>query len=133
MIHKIDVTTHSQVEFQDVTGRVQAILDESDVTNGVCYLYVPHTTAAVMINEHADPDVVEDIGAQLDLLAPRHGKYRHSEGNSPAHIKSSLIGESKVVLIEHGRLALGTWQGVFFCEFDGPRRRSLMVKIVADK
>jgi secondary thiamine-phosphate synthase enzyme len=133
MIHKIDITTHSHVEFQDITGKVQEIIDSSDVVNGVCYLFVPHTTAAVMINEHADPDVVEDIGAQLEQLAPQHNKYRHTEGNSPAHIKASLIGESKVILLEHGRLALGTWQGIFFCEFDGPRRRSLMVKIIEDK
>jgi secondary thiamine-phosphate synthase enzyme len=121
------------VEFQDITGKVQEIIDSSDVVNGICYLFVPHTTAAVMINEHADPDVVEDIGAQLDLIAPQHSKYRHKEGNSPAHIKASLIGESKVILLEHGHLALGTWQGIFFCEFDGPRRRSLMVKIIEDK
>lgn len=132
MIHKIDITTHSHVEFQDITGKVQEIIDSSDVVNGVCYLFAPHTTAAVMINEHADPDVVEDIGAQLDLITPQHSKYRHSEGNSPAHIKAALIGESKIILIEHGRLALGTWQGIFFCEFDGPRRRSLMVKIVEE-
>jgi len=133
MIHRIDITTHSRVEFQDITGKVQEIIDSSDVVNGICYLFVPHTTAAVMINEHADPDVVEDIGAQLDLIAPQHSKYRHKEGNSPAHIKASLIGESKVILLEHGHLALGTWQGIFFCEFDGPRRRSLMVKIIEDK
>ena len=133
MIHKIDITTHSRVEFQDITGKVQEIIDSSDVINGICYIFVPHTTAAVMINEHADPDVVEDIGAQLEQLAPQHSKYRHTEGNSPAHIKASLIGESKVILLEHGRLALGTWQGIFFCEFDGPRRRSLMVKIIEDK
>jgi secondary thiamine-phosphate synthase enzyme len=121
------------VEFQEITGAVRDIVESSGVQSGVCYVFVPHTTAAVMINEHADPDVAEDIAAQLDLIAPRHNKYRHAEGNSPAHIKASLIGDSKVIFIEDGQLVLGTWQGIFFCEFDGPRQRSLMVKIVADK
>ena len=133
MIHKINIDTHARVEFQDITGMVRDIVEASGVQSGVCHVFVPHTTAAVMINEHADPDVMEDIGAQLDLIAPQNNKYRHSEGNSPAHIKASLIGDSKAILVEYGSLALGTWQGIFFCEFDGPRRRSLMVKIVADK
>jgi secondary thiamine-phosphate synthase enzyme len=133
MIHKINIKTHSRVEFQDITVKVRDIVKSSSVQSGVCYVYVPHTTAAVMINEHADPDVVEDIGAQLDSIAPQHNKYRHVEGNSPAHIKASLIGESKVVLIEYGEMMLGTWQGIFFCEFDGPRSRSVMVKVAADK
>jgi secondary thiamine-phosphate synthase enzyme len=133
MIHNLNISTHSRVEFQDITGKIQDIIDSSDVQSGICYVFVPHTTAAVMINEHADPDVVEDIGAQLDLIVPQHGKYRHTEGNSPAHIKASLIGPSKVIFVEHGSLALGTWQGIFFCEFDGPRRRSVMVKLVADR
>jgi secondary thiamine-phosphate synthase enzyme len=133
MIHKLTIKTHSPVEFQDITVRVRDIVKSSGIDSGLCYIYVPHTTAAVMINEHADPDVVEDIAAQLDLIAPRHNKYRHGEGNSPAHIKASLIGESRVVFIEYGELMLGTWQGIFFCEFDGPRDRSLMVKVVADK
>ncbi len=132
MIYNINISTHSRIEFQDVTVRIRDIINSSSVSSGVCYIYVPHTTAAVMINEHADPDVVEDIAAQLDLLAPQHGKYRHAEGNSPAHIKSSLIGNSQVVFIEDGRLVLGTWQGIFFCEFDGPRNRHLMVKVVGD-
>lgn len=133
MIHNISINTHNRVEFQDVTGRVRDIVKSSGVPSGVCYIYVPHTTAAVMINEHADPSVVEDISAQLDLIAPQHSKYRHTEGNSPAHIKASIIGSSEVVYIEDGRPVLGTWQGIFFCEFDGPRHRSLMVKIVGDK
>ncbi|OGO44364.1 MAG: hypothetical protein A2137_00040 [Chloroflexi bacterium RBG_16_58_8] len=132
MIHQISISTRARVEFQDVTDRVGDIVKSSGATGGVCYVFVPHTTAAVMINEHADPDVVEDIAAQLDLLAPQHNRYRHAEGNSPAHIKASLVGNSQMIFIEDGRLALGTWQGIFFCEFDGPRRRNLMVKIVAD-
>ncbi len=133
MIEQIGITTHSRTEFQDITGKVQDIVDATEVVDGVCFIYVPHTTAAVMINEHADPDVVEDISAHLEKLVPATGKYRHAEGNSPAHIKASIIGESKIVPIAHGRLALGTWQGIFFCEFDGPRNRNLMVKIIGDK
>jgi secondary thiamine-phosphate synthase enzyme len=133
MIHKINIDTHARVEFQDVTGKIKDIIKSSGVQSGVCHIFVPHTTAAVMINEHADPSVVEDIAAQLDLIAPQPGKYRHAEGNSPAHIKASLIGDSKAIFVENGSLVLGTWQGIFFCEFDGPRRRSLMVKVVADK
>ena len=133
MIHYINIKTGARVEFQDVTRRVMDIIASSTIDSGVCHLFVPHTTAAVMINEHADPDVVEDIGAQLERLAPGRQAYRHAEGNSPAHIKASLIGPQKTVFIEDGRLQLGTWQGIFFCEFDGPRNRSLMVKIVPDK
>lgn len=132
VIHYINIKTLSRVEFQDVTAQVSDIITSSTVSSGLCYIYVPHTTAAVLINEHADPDVVDDIGAHLDVMVPQRGKYKHAEGNSPAHIKASLIGPLKTVFIENGRLALGIWQGIFFCEFDGPRRRSLMVKIVAD-
>jgi secondary thiamine-phosphate synthase enzyme len=133
MIHRISISTRDRVEFQDVTGRVAEIVRSSGVQSGICHVFVPHTTAAVTINEHADPDVVEDIAAKLDALVPRHDKYRHTEGNSPAHIKASLIGSSEAVFIEDGRLVLGTWQGIFFCEFDGPRQRSLMVKVAGDR
>jgi secondary thiamine-phosphate synthase enzyme len=133
MTHTFNISTHARVEFQDVTGRIRDAISSSGVTSGVCHIYVPHTTAAVTINEHADPDVAEDIAAQLDVMVPQHNRYRHTEGNSPAHIKASLIGSSETVFIEDGRLVLGTWQGIFFCEFDGPRHRSLMVKVVGDK
>jgi secondary thiamine-phosphate synthase enzyme len=133
MIKQISITTRSRTEFQDITGKVQEIVDATEIMSGVCFVYVPHTTAAVMINEHADPDVVEDIGTQLEKLVPFKANYRHTEGNSAAHIKAVIIGESKAVPIEHGRLALGTWQGIFFCEFDGPRNRSLIIKIIGDK
>jgi secondary thiamine-phosphate synthase enzyme len=133
MIHKINISTHARVEFQDVTGRLRDIVKSSGFQSGVCHVFVPHTTAAVLINEHADPSVAEDIAAQLESMVPRQNNYRHAEGNSQAHIKASLIGESKIIFIEEGRLALGTWQGIFFCEFDGPRSRSLMVKITGDK
>jgi len=131
VIHRLNVKTRSRVEFQNITRAVQEVVDASCIENGVCYLFVPHTTAAVTLNEQADPSVVEDISAQLEAIVPQHGDYRHSEGNSPAHIKSSLLGSSAMVLVDDGKLVLGTWQGIFFCEFDGPRSRSLLVKIVA--
>ena len=133
MIYNININTHARVEFQDITGRVRDIVKSSGVASGVCHIFVPHTTAAVMINEHADPSVVADIIAQLEQIAPQHSQYRHTEGNSPAHIKAGLIGNSEMILVEDGRPVLGTWQGIFFCEFDGPRSRSLMVKVVGDK
>jgi len=120
------------VEFQDITRTVRDIVGESGVRSGVCYIFVPHTTAGVTVNEHADPSVVEDIIEQLDKMVPQHGNYRHLEGNSPAHIKASLMGDSEVLFIEDGQIVLGTWQGIFFCEFDGPRNRRLLLKIVAE-
>ncbi len=133
MITKIDIKTKSRVEFQDITARIRDIVASSHVRNGLCFVFVPHTTAGIMINEHADPNVVEDIAAQLDMVAPQNKNYRHTEGNAPAHIKASLVGDSRTLFIEDGRLALGTWQGIFFGEFDGPRSRNILVKIVADK
>ncbi|HUT68283.1 MAG TPA: secondary thiamine-phosphate synthase enzyme YjbQ [Dehalococcoidales bacterium] len=132
MIHKIEIKTSSQVEFQEITVKVRDIVAESGIKSGVCYVFVPHTTAGVMVNEHADPSVVEDIAAQLDVMVPRHKSYRHLEGNSPAHIKAAIVGDSETLFIEDGKLVLGTWQGVFFCEFDGPRNRNVMVRIVPD-
>jgi secondary thiamine-phosphate synthase enzyme len=133
LIHKLDIKTHSQVEFQEITSRVREIVEASGVKSGVCYIFVPHTTAAILVNEHADPSVVEDIATQLDIMAPLQMKYRHMEGNSPAHIKASMMGDSRTLFVEDGKLALGTWQGIFFCEFDGPRNRSVLVKVLADK
>ena len=115
-----------------MTSRIRDVVGESSVENGICHVYVPHTTAGVMINEHADPSVVDDIGTQLGEIVPQHRNYRHMEGNSPAHIKASIIGTSKMIFIEGGKLLLGTWQGIFFCEFDGPRNRHLLIKIVPD-
>ena len=133
MINKINIKTESRVDFQDITPRVRDVVESSGVRSGVCYVYVPHTTAGIMVNEHADPSVAEDIIAQLEAMVPQNNNYRHREGNSPAHIKASLVGESEVLFIEDGRIALGTWQGIFFCEFDGPRNRSVLVKIIPDK
>ncbi len=132
MIYTVDIKTNSRVEFQEITSKVRDILGRSGIKSGVCHVFVPHTTAGIMVNEHADPSVVEDIAAQLEEMVPQHKNYRHLEGNSPAHIKASLVGNSQALFIEEGRLVLGTWQGIFFCEFDGPRNRHILVKIVAD-
>lgn len=131
-MYRISIRTGSRVDFQDITSRVQEVVASSGVETGVCYVLVPHTTAGVTVNEHADPSVVEDIASQLEVMVPRHSNYRHMEGNAPAHIKASLVGNSATLLIEGGRLLLGTWQGVFFCEFDGPRNRTVLVKILPD-
>jgi secondary thiamine-phosphate synthase enzyme len=132
MIQKLDIKTHSQVEFQEITTTVREVARDSSIKSGICVVYVPHTTAGVMINEHADPDVVEDITARLEEMAPQRGNYKHGEGNAAAHIKTALIGSSVTMLIQYGELVLGTWQGVFFGEFDGPRNRQVLVKIIAD-
>jgi len=133
LIHRLSINTRAKVDFQDITEEVQNVVKSSGVENGVCYVLVPHTTAAVTVNEHADPSVVKDIAAQLEAVVPQHNNYRHMEGNAPAHIKASLVGSSETLLIEGGKIVLGTWQGIFFCEFDGPRNRTMMVKIVPDK
>jgi secondary thiamine-phosphate synthase enzyme len=133
VIHRVDIKTGTKVEFQDITGKVRDIIRASGVRSGVCHIFCPHTTAGVLVNEHADPSVVEDIAAQLEVMVPQHKNYRHLEGNSPAHIKASIIGDSETLFIEEGELVLGTWQGIFFGEFDGPRHRSVLVKIMPDK
>jgi secondary thiamine-phosphate synthase enzyme len=128
----ISVKTRAKVDFQDITHDIQNIIAGSGVKSGICHIFVPHTTAGIIINEHADPSVVEDIATQLDSIVPQHAKYRHLEGNAPAHIKASLMGSSETLLVEGGKLVLGTWQGIFFCEFDGPRNRTVIVKILPD-
>ena len=133
MIRRVDIKTGKRVEFQDITARVRDIIGDSGIRSGICYIFVPHTTAGVMVNEHADPSVVDDIAAQLDVMVPQYQNYRHMEGNSPAHIKATIVGDSETLIIEDGIPVLGTWQGIFFCEFDGPRNRHLMVKIIPDK
>ncbi len=129
MIKYINVRTGSRVELIDITPEVQRLVEESEVKDGVCYIYVPHTTAGVTINEGADPSVRRDIIHTLKKLIPRDAGYAHMEGNADAHIKSSIIGVSTLVFIEKGKLFLGTWQAIFFCEFDGPRHRRVAVKI----
>ncbi len=127
---EIAVRTNTHVEMIDITAAVREVLKEENVHDGYCIVFTTHTTAAVTINENADPDVPRDIINALENAVPQNANYRHSEGNSPAHVKSSLVGASEIVLIEKGRLVLGTWQSIFFCEFDGPRSRKVLVKIV---
>jgi secondary thiamine-phosphate synthase enzyme len=127
---QLTIKTHAQTEMIDVTAQVQKLLAEHGVQEGLCLLYVPHTTAAVTINESADPSVAQDILMVLNQMVPWKAAYRHAEGNSPAHVKASLMGASQLVRIEKGQLALGTWQGIFFCEFDGPRTRKMDVTIL---
>ena len=126
----LSIRTGRRTDFLDITGEIQALVSSSGITSGVCHVFVPHTTAGITLNEHADPSVVEDISAQLDTVVPWCGDYRHTEGNAAAHIKSTIAGSSATLFIDAGRLVLGTWQGIFFCEFDGPRTRTVMVKIV---
>src|SRR3989475_9679934 len=128
----LTVKTDRRTQLVDVTAQIQSAVSASRVANGVSYLYVPHTTAAITINECADPDVACDVEGALDRLIPMAGPYRHSEGNSDSHVKAVLVGASQVIHVEGGKLVLGRWQGVFFCEFDGPRDRRLQVKVVAD-
>ena len=130
-IQEFPVRTRNRTEFLDITAQVGKIIQESKVQSGLAVVFVPHTTAAVTINENADPSVQHDILADLNRLIPFTGPYQHTEGNSAAHIKSSLVGPSETLFIENGRLALGTWQGVYFCEFDGPRTRKVWVKIIS--
>ncbi len=113
----------------DITGRIRSLLKESKVQSGICHIFIPHTTAAVTINENADPDVPRDILMELDKIVPLNDRYRHGEGNSAAHIKASIVGASEMIFIEDAELVLGTWQSVFFCEFDGPRTRKVIVRL----
>ncbi|MFO7688106.1 MAG: secondary thiamine-phosphate synthase enzyme YjbQ [Desulfobacterales bacterium] len=126
----LNIKTSSKTEFVDITAKVQEALAATGLIEGLCMLYVPHTTAAITINESADPSVKSDILMVLNRLVPWEAEYRHGEGNSPAHIKSTLVGASELIAVEKGRLVLGTWQGVFFCEFDGPRTRRVQVKVI---
>ncbi len=130
MSMEISVKSKDRTEFINITGEIQNAVSKSGIREGICYIFVPHTTAGVTINESADPDVVDDIQQSLNKLVPHSGNYRHTEGNADSHIKTSIVGSSEVIFIEGGKLKLGTWQGIFFCEFDGPRSRKVWVKIV---
>lgn len=125
------LSTTRKTELLDITRKVEEAVAEAGLKDGVVLVYVPHTTAGITINEGADPSVAEDILAHLDRLVPAKGPYRHMEGNSPAHIKAGLMGSSVLLAVEHGRLVLGRWQAVFFCEFDGPRTRKVQVKTLS--
>ena len=129
---KLDIITDGHTQMKNITDAVQDAVTRSGVRSGICTVFVPHTTAAVTINENADPDVVRDFTMEINKIVPWEDGYRHFEGNSAAHLKSSTIGFSEQILIEDGKLLLGVWQGIYFVEFDGPRHRHLYVKIMED-
>jgi secondary thiamine-phosphate synthase enzyme len=129
----IRVKTARRTQMLDITNEVQRVVTALGIRVGTCFLYVPHTTAGVLINEHADPDVASDAESSFDRIVPIAGPYRHSEGNSDSHVKTMLVGVSQFVFVEEGKLALGRWQGIFFAEFDGPRERKVYVKVLADR
>jgi secondary thiamine-phosphate synthase enzyme len=131
-IQTFQVRTLTQTELIDITRSVQEAVKKTEIEDGFCIVFIPHTTAAVTINENADPSVVHDMVMALNKIVLFQDQYHHLEGNSPAHIKASLVGCSETVFVESGKLVLGTWQGIFFCEFDGPRNRKVHVKVVSD-
>ncbi len=124
---KFTVRTNARCEMIDITDKIATLVRESGLRDGICHVFVPHTTAALTINENADPDVPRDILDSLDRVVPLSNRYRHAEGNAAAHVKASLLGASQTVFVENSRLVLGTWQSLFFCEFDGPRTREVLV------
>jgi secondary thiamine-phosphate synthase enzyme len=130
VLKTIELSTRSKSEMINITSKIRDIVHESGVLTGICTVFCPHTTAAITINENADPDVVSDLLMGLDRLVPESWPFRHGEGNSDAHLKSSLVGTSEQVFIEKGNLVLGTWQGLYFCEFDGPRHRNVHIQII---
>lgn len=129
---KFTLRTQTKEQFIDITGHIREIIRGKRFHSGICTVFIPHTTAGVAINENADPDVVRDILYQLDKVIPQQNNYHHGEGNSAAHIKALICGPSLQLIVENGRLLLGTWQGVYFCEYDGPRTRSILIKLIGD-
>ncbi|HLG29489.1 MAG TPA: secondary thiamine-phosphate synthase enzyme YjbQ [Candidatus Brocadiales bacterium] len=129
-MQKIKLQTRSRTELLEITQQIENVVHGSDIREGICYVYVPHTTAGITINENADPSVRRDILNTLNKIIPFDGNYTHAEGNAAAHIKASLVGFSACIPICDGKLALGTWQGIFFCEFDGPRSREVFIQIL---
>jgi len=132
MLETIEVNTRNRTEFIDITSKVRQAVQRSGIQSGMCYLFLPHTTAAITINENADPNVQRDMLMEMNKVIPFDDNYTHYEGNSAAHVKSSLFGVSQFVIVEGGELVLGTWQGIYFCEFDGARRRKVIVKLAED-
>jgi secondary thiamine-phosphate synthase enzyme len=130
MIKRLEVQTNSRTQLIDITSQVKAVLKSVAISSGVIVVYVPHTTCGITINENADPSVKEDITAFLSRIIPFDGSYTHAEGNSDAHIKASITGSSVMVIVESGALILGTWQGIFLAEYDGPRKRSILIKVI---
>jgi len=132
MIAQLEISTKSRAELVDITAEVQRVVGERGLQSGICFVFVPHTTAGVIVNENWDPTVPEDILMELDKIVPWNDNYRHAEGNAAAHIKASMVGSCQMIPVEGGRLVLGTWQGIFLAEFDGPRRRRVLVKLMSD-
>ncbi len=132
MIAQLEIDTRSAAELVDITAEVQQTVKETGMQSGVCHVFVPHTTAGLTLNENWDPSVRADMLMELGKIVPLRDNYRHAEGNSAAHIKASLMGASQTILVEEGRLVLGTWQGIYLAEFDGPRSRRVLVKLVGD-
>ncbi|MCK5075189.1 MAG: secondary thiamine-phosphate synthase enzyme YjbQ [Calditrichia bacterium] len=132
MLKKISVPTHNRVELVNIISQIRQALRESKIKNGLCTVFVPHTTAGVTINENADPDVKTDIIKELNKIIPFNDGYAHMEGNSAAHIKATLTGNSETIIVENGELVLGVWQDIYFCEYDGPRNRSCYIKIISE-
>ena len=128
---KLDIRTNSQTQFIDITREIQQAVGKSGIKSGICHIFIPHTTAGVTINENADPSVTRDILMELNKVIPFDDNYHHTEGNSAAHIKSSLVSCSINVIIDSGQIQLGTWQGIYFCEFDGPRSRRVWLEIIS--
>lgn len=131
MIETLDVQTQTRTEFVDITAQIRQIIQKNGVKSGICYVFVPHTTAGITINENADPDVQRDMIMEMNKIVPFADHYTHYEGNSAAHIKASLFGSSVSIFVEDGSLMLGRWQSIYFCEFDGPRRRSVFIKVIS--
>ena len=127
---QIEISTRGRQAFHNITGDVQAAVIDSGVQEGICFVFCPHTTAGLTLNENWDPTVQHDVGVGLDAVSPPRPEYRHDEGNSPAHLKSSLVGAAQFMPVSGGKLVLGTWQGLFLLEFDGPRRRKVLVKVL---
>lgn len=130
-MERIEVATRGRQALHDITDQVQAVVSRSGVQEGICTLFCPHTTAGLTLNENWDPTVGQDIGMALDEMVPQDRPYRHQEGNAPAHIKTSIVGSSHSLFVESGRLVLGSWQGVYLAEFDGPRQRRVFVKVIS--
>jgi secondary thiamine-phosphate synthase enzyme len=132
MHYTFELSTHSRTELVDITDNVSEIIGKSKVQSGIAIIYIPHTTAAVTINENYDPSVMSDINTALSRLFPHNYKYLHAEGNADAHIKAAIVGSTRTIFFENSKILFGTWQGIFFCEFDGPRKRKVIVKILPD-
>lgn len=127
---QLEFQTRAKVDLLDITAEVQQVVAQQEIANGICFLFCPHTTAGLTLNENWDPDVRRDIGMVLDRLAPESLAYAHKEGNSPGHVKATLVGNDHFVFVQGGRLQLGTWQGLYLAEFDGPRRRRVWVRVM---